>query len=51
MKLNRKETEDYTMKNRLRELSDSIKHNKTHMIGGPKKKIERRGQKIYLRKS
>ena len=37
-------------KNRLRELSDSIKHNNIHIIGVPEKKREKTGKKIYLKK-
>ena len=37
-------------KNRLRELSDSIKHNDIHIIGVPEEEQREKGTEIYLRK-
>ena len=37
-------------KNRLRKLSDNIKHNKIHIIGVPKEEERKSGQEIYLKK-
>lgn len=50
MTLNKKRIRIWEHKNKLREISDSVKCNKIHIIGVPEEEERRRGQKIYLRK-
>ena len=53
MKLHNRERKILEQESRLRELSDSIKHNNIPVIGVPEEEEEesgKGGQKVYLRK-